>query len=249
MNSNSVIAAGNNKTIYRDGDACIKAFGEGYSKADVLAEALNQAKVEQTDIKVPKVREVTTIDGKWAIVSDYIEGKTLSQMMEENPDNKEKYIEKLIDIQLEMQSHTCRNLEKLKDRMNNLILRSDLDATTRYDLHSKLDDMPNHHKVCHGNFTPSQVIITEDGTAYILGWANATQGNASADAATTYLHFKISGDEEGAKKYLEMFCEKSDIARRYVLKWMAIVAASMSVDCSEEEKEKLISMINKSDFE
>ena len=101
--------------------------------------------------------------------------------------------------------------------MNNLILKSDLDATTRYGFHSKLDDIPNYHKACHGNFTASQVVITDDGNAYILGRANATQGNASANAASTYLHFKISGDDEDAKKYLDMFCQKSDIARRYVL--------------------------------
>ena len=249
MKLDSVIAAADNKTLYRSDDACVKVFGEEYSKADVIGEALNQAKIESTDIKVPQVRQVTTIDGKWAIVSDYIEGKTLAEMIEEDPDNKDKYIEKLIDVQLEMQSNTCRNLDRLKDRMNNLILKSDLDATTRYDLHSKLDDMPNHHKVCHGNFTASQVIITDDGTAYILGWANATQGNASADAASTYLNFRISGDVEGAKKYLDMFCQKSDIARRYILKWMAIVAAAMSVNCNEEDKEKLITMIDKSDFE
>ena len=59
----------------------------------------------------------------------------------------------------------------------------------------------------------------------------------------------LSGDVEGAKKYLDLFCKKSDIARRYVLKWMAIVAAAMSVNCNEEDKEKLITMINKSDFE
>ena len=27
------------------------------------------------------------IDGKWAIVSDYIKGKTLAQLMAEDPDN------------------------------------------------------------------------------------------------------------------------------------------------------------------
>ena len=249
MKSVSVIAQGSNKRIYRDGDKCIKAFGEGYSKDDVLAEALNQAEIEGTDIKVPTVCQVTAFDGEWAIVSEYVEGKPLSELMQNDSDNKDKYIEKLIDVQLEMQSCICRSLGKLKDRMNNLILKSDLDATIRYDLHSKLDDMPNHHKVCHGNLTPSQVIVKDDGTAYVVGWANATQGNASADAATTYLHFKVSGDDDGAAKYLEMFCNKSDIAKRYVLKWMPIVAAAMSVDCDEATKEKLIAMINKSDFE
>ena len=92
-------------------------------------------------------------------------------------------------------------------------------------------------------------MITDEGEIYILGWAYASQGNASADAATTYLHFKVKGDNEGAKRYLELFCEKSDIARRYVLKWIPIVAAAMSVYCDENEREYLLSVVNDKDFE
>ena len=36
-----------NKKIYRDGDRCIKLFDEVFSKADVLNEALNHARVAQ----------------------------------------------------------------------------------------------------------------------------------------------------------------------------------------------------------
>ena len=43
MKLEKIIAVRNNKTIYRDGDKCIKVFNEGFSKADVLNEALNQA--------------------------------------------------------------------------------------------------------------------------------------------------------------------------------------------------------------
>ena len=39
MNLDRVIAVRNNKTIYRDGERCIKVFNEEYSKADVLNEA------------------------------------------------------------------------------------------------------------------------------------------------------------------------------------------------------------------
>ncbi|MCQ4950996.1 30S ribosomal protein S2, partial [Bittarella massiliensis (ex Durand et al. 2017)] len=31
-------------------------------------------------------------------------------------------------------------------------------ATTRYELHTRLDSMPKHVKVCHGDFIPSNVI-------------------------------------------------------------------------------------------
>ena len=40
MKLDRVIAVRNDKTIYRDGDKCIKVFGSSYSKADVLNEAL-----------------------------------------------------------------------------------------------------------------------------------------------------------------------------------------------------------------
>ena len=35
MNLDRIIAVRNNKTVYRDGDRCLKVFNEGYSKADV----------------------------------------------------------------------------------------------------------------------------------------------------------------------------------------------------------------------
>ena len=43
----------------------------------------NQARVEETGLCIPKVREVTVLDGKWIIVTDYIKGKTLERIMQE----------------------------------------------------------------------------------------------------------------------------------------------------------------------
>ena len=164
MKLDRVIAVRNHKTIYRDGDKCIKVFDADYSKADVLNEALNQARIEETGLNIPKVLEVTMVEGKWAIVSEYIKGKTLTQLMEENPDKKDEYIALLVDLQLEVLSKKCPLLNKLKDKMNRKISETKLDATTRYDLHTRLEGMPKHDKVCHGDFNPSNVIIAEDGT-------------------------------------------------------------------------------------
>ena len=249
MKLDRVIAVRNSKTIYRDGDKCVKVFNENYSKADVLNEALNQARIEETGLNIPKVLEVTMVDGKWAIVSEYIKGKTLAQLMEEDADKKDEYLELLVKLQLEVHSKKSPLLNKLKDKMNRKISESDLDATTRYDLHTRLEGMPKHTKVCHGDFNPSNIIIAEDGTPYILDWSHATQGNASADAARTYLLFHLAGDEEGAKTYLDLFCKKSDTAKQYVQKWMPIVAASQSVKGNEKEREFLLSWVDVVDYE
>lgn len=249
MKLDKVIAVRTNKTVYRDGDKCIKVFNEDYSKADVLNEALNQARIEETGLNIPKIQEVTTIDGKWAIVSDYIEGKTLADLMAEDEDKTEEYLNLLVDIQLEIHSKTCPLLNKLKDKMSRKISETELDATTRYELHTRLEGMPKHKKVCHGDFNPSNIIITKDGTPYILDWAHATQGNASADVARTYLLFCLNGDTENAKKYLEIFCKKSNTAKQYVEKWMPIVAASQSVKGNEKEREFLLSWVDVVDYE
>ena len=89
----------------------------------------------------------------------------------------------------------------------------------------------------------------KDGTPYILDWAHATQGNASADAARTYLIFWLNGDIEGAKKYLDLFCKKSETAKQYVQKWMPIVAASQSVKGNAKEREFLLSWVDVVDYE
>lgn len=249
MNLDRVIAVRNNKTIYRDGDRCVKVFSTDYSKADVLNEALNQARVEEVGLHIPKVLEVCTIDGQWSIVSEFIKGKTLSQLMQEEPEKKDEYLALFVDLQLEVQSKSCPLLTKLKDKMNRKICMAELDATTRYDLHTRLEGMPKHSKVCHGDFRPSNIIITPENEAYILDWSHVTQGNASADAARTYLLFWLKGDLEGAEKYLELFCEKSHTDKHYVQKWMPIVAASQSVKGNEHEREFLLSWATVVDYE
>ena len=128
MNLDRIIAVRNNKTVYRDGDRCLKVFNEDYSKADVLNEALNQARVEETGLHIPKILEVTVIDGKWTIVTEFIKGKTLSDLMKENPDKKEEYLKFFVDLQLEMHSKTCPLLNKLKDKMNRKISETDASA-------------------------------------------------------------------------------------------------------------------------
>ncbi len=244
MKLENVIAVRNNKAVYRDGELAIKAFDGTFSKSDILNEALNHARVEETALNVPKLVEVGIIDGKWAIVSEFIEGKTLASLMQENPAKKDEYLEMFVDLQMTVHSQSCPMLSKLKEKMTRKISQADLNATIRYELHTRLESMPKHSKLCHGDFNPSNVIISTDGKAYILDWSHATQGNASADVARTYLLFCLAGDKETADKYLNLFCLKSDTAKQYVQKWMPIVAASQSVKGNVEEREFLLSWVD-----
>lgn len=240
----TILAERPNKVIYQDGDKCVKQFGADYSKADILNEALNQARVEETGLNIPTIMEVSLTHGKSSITTPFIPGKTLAQLMQEEPEKEDEYLELFVDLQLEIQSKTCPMLNKLKDKMKRKISQAQLDATTRYDLHSRLEGMPKHTKLCHGDFNPSNIIITPEGIPFILDWSHATQGNGSADAARTYLLFCLHGEKALGDKYLRLFCRKSDTAMQYVQQWMPIVAASQSVKGNAEERDFLLSWVD-----
>lgn len=238
------------KAVYRDGDRVIKVFDKEHGKANVFNEALCQARVEESGLEIPKVLEVSEMDGGWGIAVEYVEGKTMKDLMEEHPENLEMYMEQFVDAQLNMHSKKAPRLTLLKDKFARKInsLKDTLDATTRYELCTRLDAMPNHTKLCHGDFRPSNVLVRPDGSMAIIDWAHATQGNASGDAAVTYLQFALK-DQKQADLYLDIFCRKSDTAKQYVQKWLPIAAAAQLTKGVEEEREFLLRWADIIDFQ
>ena len=249
LEEKDLIVARPYKKVYLSGDSVVKVFEESHPKKYVFNEALNQAIVEETGLNTAKVQEVSQIDGKWALVLERKRGKTMEEVMDEDPANQEKYMDQFVSLQLEMHSKQAPMLNKLKDKLNRQISSlTAISATTRYELHTRLDSMPKHVKVCHGDFIPSNVIVGEDGSLTVIDWAHATQGNASADAAMTYLLFALK-DQKKADMYLRLFCEKSDTALQYVQRWLPIVAAAQLTKHNDLEQDFLMRWIDVVEYE
>lgn len=253
MDSNfELISRHNSKSVYKDNERVIKVFEEGYTKNSILQEAYNQSIIETSDINAPKVLQVTSIDNKWAIISEYIPGKTLQTLMNENPEKFDEYLDLFVDIQIKvLWGQLDIPLRKLKDKMKNKINKSDFDSAIKYELNARIEATPNHQRICHGNFNPMNIILREgDNTPFVLDWFHVTQGNASADAARTYLLFCIDDTKEHAEKYLTKFCEKTNTDRAYVERWIPVVAATqyMKNINNENEKNILESWINVAEY-
>lgn len=245
-----IIVTRSYKVVYKDGDRIIKVFAEDHGKANVFNEALNTARVEESGLDIPKVLGVSQIDDKWAVMIEYAEGETLEARMQQHPEELEQYMEQFVDLQLAMHAKKAPRLTLQRDKFARKIesMKDVLDATNRYELLTRLDSMPNHTKLCHGDYNPSNVIVRPDNTMVIGDWAHATQGNASGDAAITYLQFALK-DQQTADLYLKIFCRKSDTAKQYVLKWLPIAAAAQLTKKVEEEKEFLLRWADIIDFQ
>lgn len=251
LNLDNPIAERQNKTVYRDGDKTIKLFVENYSKSNILNEALNQSRVEEgTELNIPKLIEVSKFDNRWALVLEHIEGTPLDQLMDEHPEKIDEYLNKFVDLQLQILENTVPMLNRMKEKFSRKITEANNIADNiKYELLQRLDGMKNHTKVCHGDYNPSNVVIKDDGSAYVLDWAHVTQGNASADAARTFLLFSMDGKDKLAKKYLDLFSKKSQIEIGNIQRWIPIVAASQMSKGRPHEQEFLSKWIDVLDYQ
>ena len=118
------------------------------------------ARIEETGLDIPKVKGVTQIEGKWAIEIEYKDGKTLEEMMQSDRSNMDKYMSDFVDLQLKVHSKRSPLLTGMKDKISRQINSLKiLDATTRYELLTRLESMPKHNKVCHGDFNPVMSLL------------------------------------------------------------------------------------------
>lgn len=250
MELKKMISESEKVQVYESDGKCIKVFKDpDEPKSVVLYEALTHTRVEETGFaRIPQFEGIVKIDGKWAIIYEHITGKTLDQLMKENPAKMDEYLDKMADLQIEINSLRSAKISRLKDYLTRSIESLDMiDDVKKYDLLTRLNSMPKHIKLCHGDFSPDNIIVNGDGV-FIVDWLKAKQGNASADVAKTYLNFCLNHRTERAEKYLKIYCSKTGTPIQYVHSWLPIVAAAQLKFRRPEQRELLLTWIDIADY-
>lgn len=241
-----------NKVVYDLGDKIAKVFNETKPVSDVFNEALNLARINECGIRSPKALEVTKLEGDeagWALITTKVPGVTLAEKIEAEPQRFGEYLEQFVDLQIEIHGYTSPLLNRQGDKYARMINSLEaINATTRYNLLERLDGLKKGTAVCHGDFNPSNVIVSEDGTLSVCDWAHATQGAPAADVAMTYLLFSLTSKEQ-AEAYLDTYCERADMAKQIVRQWLPVIAASELARKRKVNEKFLMSWIDVFDYQ
>lgn len=249
MELKNLISDGNKVQVYECDGKCVKLFKDpDEPKSVVLYEAITHTRVEETGYaRIPEFLEIRRIDGRYAMVFEFAEGRTLELLMREDPSNADMYLTQMADIQIEINKLSSAKVSRLKDYLNRSINGLDMiDDVKKYELLTRLNKMPPHAKLCHGDFSPDNIIVGDRGT-FVIDWMKAKQGNASADVARTYLNFCLKHHTEWAERYLKIYCEHSNTDVSYIRGWLPIIAAAQLKFKKPEERELLLTMIDISD--
>jgi tRNA A-37 threonylcarbamoyl transferase component Bud32 len=244
MNLGNPIATGNTAKIYLCENRIVKVFNDYLPHTESLQEANKQKYAYSCGLSVPKILDVTEIDGKQAIIMEYIKGRTLGDILYENMELAEYYINISVDLQQKIHMVVADSLEPMTEKLRRQIESAhNLDKKHKSSLIQKLDLMTFEKRLCHGDYHPFNLIMT-DNKVTIIDWVDSSEGDIRADVYRTYLLYS-QFSVELAEIYLRLYCKKSGLSKDEVFQWAPIIAgARLSENVSSENSERLMKIVN-----
>ena len=244
MNLGDPIAKGNTANIYLFDNKIIKVFNDYLPDTESVNEANKQKYAYSCGLPVPKILDVMKINGKQAIIMEYVKGETLGDLFFKDKHHAKYYLNMSVEMQLKMHSIIPDTIEPMYDKLHRQIEAAPiLDKSQKSYLLKKLDSMTFETRLCHGDFHLFN-LIKADQQVFVIDWVDSSAGDRRADIYRTYLLY-AQFSTELADMYLRIYCEKSGLLRTEVIQWAPIIAgARLSETVSSESSERLIAIIN-----
>lgn len=228
--------------VFEWGSRVVKLYRSKAAKQAAFREAANHAAIEALGLPVPAVWSVQQINGRWGIVFDRISGASFAKRMRKDPTAIPQYLEILARLHARIHAHPAARLGNLKVRLATNIARAKrLEETRKPILLSRLANMPEGDRLCHGDFHPINV-LGEASQPIVIDWPDACAGDPAADACRSYLLLKLHA-EEIADPYLDAYCRISSVPREKIIDWLRYVAAARLAEEVSGELDRLLEIV------
>lgn len=245
------IANGRTAEIYPWGEGqVLKLYYDWFSIESIQFEQWISRAVHTSGIPSPAVGEIVQVNGRNGLVYQRVNGSSMLEKLPRKLWNLRRYARRMAELHVEMHTHTVQvNLPAQHDRLANKIGRARaLPNDQRTRCLNALESMPGGDRLCHNDFHPDNILLTEHGEV-IIDWGDAALGNPIADVARTSiialgaastdqipnplhrLSFRLFHDI-----YLRHYFSLQPGTKSEYREWMPIVAAArLSEDIPEVE--------------
>lgn len=248
MNLSNPFSKGNTAEIYIVDAKIVKLFKEYLPRTESLYEAKKQHFAYSNGLDVPKIHDITEVNGRQAIVMEYIEGQPVGELLLNDPQLVEHYFTICVNAQINMHNTIVESgslelmTQKLKRQIN---LVEILSEQQKHVLLKRLNTITFEPRLCHGDFHPFNLLMNKDKVT-IIDWVDASAGDIRADVYRSYLLIsQLSLDF--AELYLNIYCQIAKLSREEVLQWAPIIAgARLAENVPSENKDLLLEIVNKS---
>ncbi len=252
------IAEGRTAEIFRlEEGRVLKLFRPGWGEGDARYEGAKAAAVHAAGLPAPAVHGITQVAGRFGIVYEEIVGRPLMESLQRRPWALRGTARLLADLHLQVHTTEIPTLPRVADRLTRAIERAPrLAEEERESLLALLGHLPVDNAVCHGDFHPGNVYLTERGPI-ILDWMDAAQGNPLADVARTAVLFRaavLPRDMPGRRvveiirraflrAYLRRYFTAASTAPGQLDAWIAVAAGARLAERIPGEEKRLLALV------
>ena len=185
--SDNPIAAGNTAEIFDVGDGkVLKLFKKGYSQGTVENEYSASRMAVSCGKYVPEIYEMIENNGRYGYYMERIYGESLLEMVMTGKIDPKSFMSLFTECHEKWLKNTSEELVSYKEWMINDISGKENSS----ELIAKIRELPDGKVICHGDFHPGNIIVSDDGTPVIIDFANICKGPKEYDIARTYCLLK-----------------------------------------------------------
>ena len=173
-----LIARGRTADVYAwEGGQVLKLFHDWVSLESIQYEQLIAHEIHARNIRSPAVGELIRIDGRNGLLYEHIEGKPMFEVILCKPWLFFKCARIFAKLHADMhESVLSVQVPTQRERLRRKLLGvSALPTSTQQALLEALNDLPEDNRVCHGDFHPANVLMTEKG-GFVIDWVDTTRG-------------------------------------------------------------------------
>ncbi len=181
------IAYGRTAEIYAwQDDQVLKLFYDWFSLENITYELRIAGAVHASGLPVPAVGEIIQVNGRNGLIYRRVDGFSMFEMMARNPWRIFRYARRMAELHAEMHSITIQaDIPPQHQKLHDKITHADtLPGNLREKALHVLETMPQGDRLCHGDFHPGNIMITNGGEV-VIDWIDSSLGNPLSDLART----------------------------------------------------------------
>jgi len=258
------IASGRTADVYHwDDGHVIKLFYNSFEIQNIEYEFRIAGAVHASGVKALAVKELIQVQGRNGLIYERVAGESMLDLFQRKPWKVFTYARIL--AQLHIQMHECvfnaDGIPTQRKRLRNKINHADaLSSSLKEKLLNALESLPEGDRVCHGDFHPANVLLSEN-DARVIDWMDASRGNPFADVARTSIIFLGSAaTKEVPNLFLKVFIRiaHATYVREYFRlrpdskdeyrRWLPVVAGARLTEGIPELEKWLVKQASEAEF-
>jgi uncharacterized protein (TIGR02172 family) len=226
----ALIGAGRTADVYAWGsERVLKLYQDWMPERAIEREFELTRLARAAGLPVPAAEEMLQVDGRLGIVFERIVGKSLLKILETHPWKLVSIARLLAEYHARI--HACNLPPEAPGQREQIeqgiAWAKDLSEGEKQSILALLARLPNGNVICHGDFHPDNLLMTEKGPV-IIDWMTGRGGHPLADVERTVLLMQTGGLPPGVSPAMRLMINafRSGLLAIYLARYRQIQPAA-----------------------